>query len=56
MPNAYYWLQGGREGGQNSQKPAYVIHGCSLSKKNLSICSRRKYVTHKKIIQLKLMK
>ena len=31
MPNAYYWLQGGREGGQNSQKPAYVIHGCSLT-------------------------
>ena len=31
MPNAYYWWQGGREGGQESQKPAYVIHGCSLS-------------------------
>ena len=30
MPNAYYWWQGGREGGQKSQKPAYVIHGCSL--------------------------
>ena len=29
MQNAYYWLQEGREGGQNSQKPAYVIHGCS---------------------------
>ena len=32
MPNAYYWWQGGREGGQKSQKPAYVIHGCSLMK------------------------
>ena len=32
MPNAYYWLQGGREGGQKSQKPAYVTHGCSLRK------------------------
>ena len=31
MPNAYYWLQGGREGGQKSQKPAYVIYGCSLN-------------------------
>ena len=31
MPNAYYSLQGGREGGQKSKKPAYVIHGCSLS-------------------------
>ena len=30
MPNAYYWWQEGREGGQKSQKPAYVIHGCSL--------------------------
>ena len=28
----YYWLQEGREGGQKSQKPAYVIHGCSLAK------------------------
>ena len=29
MPNAYVWLQGGREGGQKSPKDAYVIHGCS---------------------------
>ena len=34
MPNAYYWWQGGREGGQKSQKPAYVIHGCSLTRGN----------------------
>ena len=25
-----FYLQGGREGGQKSTKPAYVIHGCSL--------------------------
>ena len=30
MPNAYVWWQGGREGGQKSQKHAYVIQGCSL--------------------------
>ena len=30
MPNAYFWLQGGEGGGQKFQKPAYVIHGCSL--------------------------
>ena len=32
MPNAYYWWLGGREGGQKSQKPAYVIHGCPHSR------------------------
>ena len=33
MPNAYVCLQGGREGGQKSTKPAYVIHGCSLKER-----------------------
>ena len=36
MPNAYYWWQGGREGGQKSKKPAYVIHGCSLTNERIT--------------------
>ena len=44
MPNAYFWWQGGREGGQKSQKPAYVIHGCSLVKTTSIIKNIHSYI------------